>query len=179
MKQISNYPNYLISPNGKVFSLFSMKYLKPRLTGNGYHQVQLFNNEGNKWFLVHRLVAEAYTTNVENKRCVNHMDGVKTNNCLLNLEWATDSENHKHAFRIGLRANGEKQRNAVRETGKRVGKENGIKSASKRRKLILNQLTGIYYSGLQDAADSIGIRKGTLNAMMVGQNKNKTGLKYV
>ena len=73
----------------------------------------------------------------------------------------------------------EKQRNAVRETGKRVGKENGIKSASKRRKLILNELTGIYYIGLQDAADSIGIRKGTLNAMMVGQNKNKTGLKYV
>jgi hypothetical protein len=156
-----------------------MKYLKPKLTVNGYHQVQLFNNEGEKWFLVHRLVAEAYTTNVENKRCVNHMDGVKTNNCLLNLEWATDSENHKHAFRTGLRVNGEKQRNAIRETGKRLGRENGIKGGLKKRKLVLNNLTGIFYNGLQEAADSIGIKRGTLNSMMTGQNPNRTNLRYV
>jgi hypothetical protein len=179
MKQISNYPNYLVTSNGSVFSLFSMKYLKPKLTVNGYHQVQLFNNEGEKWFLVHRLVAEAYTTNVENKRCVNHMDGVKTNNCLLNLEWATDSENHKHAFRTGLRVNGEKQRNAIRETGKRLGRENGIKGGLKKRKLVLNNLTGIFYNGLQEAADSIGIKRGTLNSMMTGQNPNRTNLRYV
>jgi hypothetical protein len=179
MKLIPNYPNYLITLTGKVFSLYTMKWLRPHSVSNGYQQVNLFNNNGNKHLLIHRLVAETYLDNKENKRTVNHINGVKNDNSLLNLEWATDSENHKHAFRIGLRVNGEKQKNAIRETGKRLGKENGIKGGIKKRKLILNELTGIFYNGTQEAADSIGVRRGTLNAMMVGQNRNRTNLRYV
>lgn len=179
MKQIKGYPNYLISLDGKVFSLLSMKYLKPHLVGSGYYQVQLFNKEGYKNLLIHRLIAENYLDNLENKRCVNHIDGIKTNNCLLNLEWATDSENHKHAFRTGLRTHGEKQKKAISEIGKRVGRENGIKGGLKKRKLILNELTGIFYNGIEEAANSIGIKKSTLNAMIIGQNHNRTNFRYV
>ena len=55
-----------------------------------------------KYCLVHRLVANAFIPNPENKRCINHKDGNKKNNNINNLEWVSYSENMKHAYRTGL-----------------------------------------------------------------------------
>jgi hypothetical protein len=178
MKQITNYPNYLISLDGKVFSLTTMKYLSQSTTPAGYKHVRIQNENGNKTFLVHRLVASSYIKNNENKAQVNHIDGNKKNNCLLNLEWSTPSENQKHSYRIGLAKSNNKQKEAARINGRLVGKQNGIVGGLKKRKLVINIETGIFYNGIQEAANSIGIKKGTLNAMLVGQNKNKTNLRY-
>lgn len=69
----------------------------------GYRRVSLVVNCQKKNLLVHRLVAEAFIPNPENKNAVNHIDGCKTNNCVDNLEWVTNQENTAHAIKIGLR----------------------------------------------------------------------------
>ena len=69
-----------------------------------YHYVQFWRKDKPTHKAVHRLVAEAFIPNPENKPIVNHLDGNKHNNAVTNLEWATHSENHKHAFATGLRS---------------------------------------------------------------------------
>lgn len=104
-KDIAGYESlYQVSELGDVFSFKTGRILKPRLTGKyrNYHTVVLYTNGMNKNFTVHRLVASAFIPNIENKPQVNHIDGNPTNNNVSNLEWATNSENQKHAFKLGL-----------------------------------------------------------------------------
>lgn len=68
----------------------------------GYRSVILTKNGECKTFLVHRLVLTAFVPNPENKPTGNHIDGVKTNNYVSNLEWATDLENIRHGWKLGL-----------------------------------------------------------------------------
>ena len=70
---------------------------------DGYCRVDLYDGFGNQSIKrVHRLVAEAFIPNPENKPQVNHIDGNKRNNDVTNLEWVTGSENMIHAYRTGL-----------------------------------------------------------------------------
>ena len=67
-----------------------------------YRGVNLIIDGKEKMFYVHRLIAETFIPNPDNKLEVNHIDGKKGNNCVSNLEWATQSENQFHAFKNGL-----------------------------------------------------------------------------
>ncbi len=77
--------------------------LKQEITPKDYCRVQLQAGEKRKHAMVHRLVAEAFLLNTENKPEVNHKDGDKRNNYVNNLEWVTESENLIHAYEEGLR----------------------------------------------------------------------------
>ena len=78
------------------------KILKGARYATGYIMVGLCANSKQKNCSIHRLVAMAFLPNPENKPCVNHINGVKTDNRVENLEWSTYQENNQHAWRTGL-----------------------------------------------------------------------------
>lgn len=98
-RQIKNYPDYWISDNGDVFSAKYNRWKKRKAqkTVHGYFMVGLYVGGVADMCFVHRLVADAFIENPHGKPQVNHLDGDKTNNKVYNLEWATRSENMRHA----------------------------------------------------------------------------------
>jgi hypothetical protein len=83
-------------------NMYKSKLVTMWITDTGYLRLTL-NKEGKKSnHLVHRLVANAFIPNVDNKETVNHKNGVKADNQIDNLEWATRSEQNKHAWAMGL-----------------------------------------------------------------------------
>lgn len=90
---------YVLFSNGDIFVMDTGRKLKPTLNGAGYLSVSL----NGKPYRIHRLIGENFIPNPNNKPCINHIDGVKTNNKISNLEWCTQSENVKHAFDTGLK----------------------------------------------------------------------------
>lgn len=93
---------YQISNSGKLRNTKG-HILKVHIAHNGYCYFNISKNSVAKSKRVHRLVAEAFIPNPENKAEVNHKDGDKFNNHVENLEWMTKSENNLHAFRTHLR----------------------------------------------------------------------------
>jgi hypothetical protein len=115
-KDIKGYDGlYFCNLNGEFFSyakktrkgIRKMKTIKHNSAG--YLSIDLCKDGKVKKYLAHRLMAETFLDNPKNKEQVNHINGIKTDNRLENLEWSTRSENQKHSILIGLRTtNGEK-----------------------------------------------------------------------
>ena len=94
--------SYIIYENGDVFSLKRNRKLAHHKFALGYVSVCIMKNGKSQHITLHRLLAEAFLPNPENKPTVNHINGIKNDNRLENLQWATYSENNSHAFKTGL-----------------------------------------------------------------------------
>ncbi len=126
-KSIRESDGYLISNYGNVKR--NDNYLKLN-AWSLYKTVRIKMNGKYRTLYVHRLVAEHFIPNPENKEIVNHKDGNKLNNCVDNLEWCTKQENERHAWKKGYKEK-------IRETSKA-----NIKIA---RKFINNKIPVIQY----------------------------------
>jgi len=102
--QGKSFEQFEVSNNGQIRKTETKHVYKLHLNKTGYWQVcvSLGSRNNKKIFRLHKAVAETFIPNPDNKKTVNHIDGNKQNNLVENLEWATYSENTKHAFNTGL-----------------------------------------------------------------------------
>lgn len=132
--------------NGKEQSYFKKGVqIKGQKEGSGYLQFSV----GRKHVKIHRLVAMSFLDNPLNKRCINHKNGIKTDNRVENLEWATHSENIIHAFKNGL------------NTPQQTGKSGSLHHLSKA-VLSINQFAIIEHGSTRECARYFGCDEGTI-----------------
>ena len=123
----------------------------------GYPTVNLDKNYEHKVAYVHRLVAEAFIPNPENKPEVNHKDANRINNNVENLEWVSHLENMQHCERLGLRTPNTKAANKAHE-----------------RKVIRSD--GVIFNSVKEAAKSIGQEThANVSAVCRGRRKSTGG----
>lgn len=122
------------------------KILKQRIDLNGYQVCQLWKHNKCKNPMVHRLLAETFIPNPENKRDVNHINGKRSDNRLENLEWATRSENVKHGYDV-----------------------NGRKSAVSKK--VVSLKSNKIYNSLTDASKDTGVPIKSISTSCIGTTK--------
>lgn len=106
---------YKVSNKGRVYNTVTNTILAVYTDRGGYNKCTLMKDKQRKSCLLHRIVAKAFIPNHENKKTINHIDGDKSNNSVSNLEWATMSENSKHAWQTGLKKSSNNGRSKLTE----------------------------------------------------------------
>lgn len=100
MVDVKNYEGlYAVTEDGQVWSYRRQRFMKLSKEHDGYLVVNLSRDGKCIQFKVHRLIAQAFIPNPENKPEINHRDEDKSNNCVDNLEWATRKENINYGTR--------------------------------------------------------------------------------
>lgn len=126
------------------------KNLKQRENISGYLIVYLFKNGKKKCQFIHRLIAEAFIPNPLKKPQINHINGIKLDNAISNLEWVTGSENMKHAVKMGL-----------------------CKIPTPKSIAVFNLTTSEKYNSIKETAIANGIKYETLKYRLNPKNKLK------
>lgn len=161
--------NYLISNRGRIFSLLSNKMMAIQKTSDGYEQTRLISpkTEKRRTELVHRLVALAFIPNPERKPEVNHINCVRNDNRVENLEWATRQENQDWKWKT---SNQDNIRNTSRELMRNMNKDI-------RRPVRCIETGEIFYS-TYEAAKKNGGFDGNIFKVCEGERHTCNGYHY-
>ena len=148
---------YLISSLGRIKNKRMNHIHSQKPQSNGYDKKTLYIDNGkNKCFCIHRIVAITFITNPKNKETVNHINTIRHDNRVVNLEWATNSEQ-------GL---GENRSNNIKGFGKSIDqydlKDNFIKTWIK----------------AIDIENELGIQRKNVSAVVRGKRKTDGGFKW-
>lgn len=149
---------------GMGYRVIKEKILKPKVDKDGYLLINLSIDSRPITYKVHRLVAESFIPNPENKPQVNHKKGVKSDNRALELEWSTQSENQKHAYR-----------ELNKKSSKGMAGKYGLDPRSKP---VLCLTTGIYYVSAKDAARQTGVNKRSILDTCNGKQSFAKGMEF-
>lgn len=152
---VEGFENYAISDKGNVKNLRFGRIIQPFPDKNGYMIVNLYGNGKMKTLKVHRLVMIAFVSNPERKEQVNHINGNKKDNRLINLEWATQSENQNHRRKV-------------------LGKDGG----GLKRKKILCIDTGKTYVSIMEAERKTGTYHQHIGDCLRGERKKAGGMRW-
>lgn len=87
---------------GDRWYIFKGRVLKHKLDQNGYPYITAYKNGCQKNFRIHQLIAKHFIPNPHNKKEVNHINAIKGDYRIENLEWVTHKENYEHASRMGI-----------------------------------------------------------------------------
>lgn len=150
---------------------------KPYINDNGYFMVGIYDStkKGTIQYRVHRLVAEAFIPNPDNKRTVNHIDGNKLNNRVENLEWATHRENIAHARKTGLKITTDKQRIASRENMKK----NRLHAHSEKRCFLEDSMGHrMEFPSIKSGALYVGGHSSAICRCCQGKKKTHKGFRW-
>lgn len=171
-KPIRESSNYLVSNLGRVYSVKrrdrlgryngSGVYLKTTSDKDGYRQVNPRIDNKNVTLKVHRLVAQAFIPNPENKPQVNHKNGIKTDNRVENLEWATQSENIKHTYDSLGRVSEKRGKKLSKETIDKIKKTLGHNSTHYGYKVLCIE-TGQVFKSAAAAARFLGLTRNRVS----------------
>lgn len=171
--KIKDFDDYYISELGDIFSrnynktgrIKKLKPIKDKNNKNGYYVITLCKENKHYNKRIHRLVAEAFIPNPENKLEVNHKNGIKTDNRVENLEWATRKENEIHAYKILGNKSGMKGKFGKQHPNSKIVQQ--IKN-----NIIINE-----YYGTLEAERNTNIKHQSIWRCCV--NKRKTAGGYV
>ena len=164
--KIDGFDKYYVSSEGQVWSSATKQFLTQHTRSSTcpYMSVVLRDEKHNPIHKnVHRLVAEAFISNPYNKETVNHIDGDKRNNSVGNLEWATRSENDKHAFVLGLRQNKPDQTAAAVDATRRK---------------VINLSLGTEHESIVAAEKSVGGKSSGVSKCVRGERKTYLGMRF-
>lgn len=154
-KTIPEYSRYACSENGDIINNETGKLLSKSINQKGYIQHCISIKGKRKIIFPHRIVAELFVENPENKPFVNHIDGDKQNNNYTNLEWCTNSENILHAIHVL-----------------------NMDFAGKNRKTVKCLETEEIYSSTLEVERKLGINNSLVSAVCNGKKKSAKGLHF-
>ena len=165
-KKIDRNNNYSINRNGEVRNDLTGKIKKPYVNkDNGYLTVDLYQNNKSLKVTVHRLIAEAFIPNPENKPCIDHKDGNRQNNAISNLRWATYSENNSRFNSNGVRSERIKITHFIEIRNKRGGGHVEWGNVDRIK----------YFEKIKDCADEFECSQGNITLMLKNGTIGKRG----
>ena len=166
MKPIKNFEHYLIDENGNIFSSYSNRFLsRNNCKSSPYELICLSKNKKEYTRSIHRLIAETFILNPKNKSSVNHKDGNKKNNTILNLEWFTQKENIRHSIDV---LKNKPKPNQLSKIGSKNSNSKKVIQRDKNNCFIkqwdcyrdVTRKLGIVQSGISRACDNIQLSAG-------------------